>query len=84
MTLSPLQIATLVAFYDEVGLSTNAHIPMTAIQRHFPKHSRGFCRKTLKKLVKMRFVRKHPTGGSMTYSLTPKGVDMIKEYIEKP
>jgi len=38
----------------------------------------------LKKLASMGFVAKHPTGGSITYSLTPKGVNVIKENIEKP
>jgi len=84
MKLSQLQIATLIAFYQEVGLSTNAHIPRTAVQRHFPKHVRGYCRMVLKKLASMGFVAKHPTGGSITYSLTPKGVNVIKENIEKP
>lgn len=84
MTLNQQQIATLIAFYGEIGLSTNAHVPITAIQRHFPKYLRGFCRDALKKLVKKGFITKHPTRGSMTYSLTPKGASKIKEYIEKP
>jgi ribosomal protein S19E (S16A) len=75
--------AVLVAFFEEIGFSTNAHIPLNSIQRHFRKDLRGFCRKTLKELVKMGLVTKHPTGGSMTYSLTSEGVNKIKELLKK-
>jgi len=74
--------AVLLAFFAEVGFSTKAHLPLNSIQRHFRKDLRGFCRKTLKELVKMGFVIKHPTGGSMTYSLTREGVNKIKELLE--
>jgi len=72
-----------MAMHQEVGLSINAHVPLTSVQRHFPKHLRGFCRNTLKELAKIGLVVKHPTGGSMTYSLSVNGVNKIKEIIEE-
>jgi predicted transcriptional regulator len=68
--------------HQEIGFSTNAHIPLTSIHRHFPKYLRGFCKKTLKELVKLGLVQKHPTGGTTTFSLTNRGVDVIKEILE--
>jgi len=82
ITLSQIEIAILMAFHQEVGLSTNAHIPLTSVQRHFPKHARGFCRKAIKKVIKKGLVNKHPTSGSLTYSLTPEGVNHIKQILE--
>ena len=79
--LNELQKAALIAMYQEVGLSTNAHIPLTSIQRHFPKHLRGFCKSALKELVKFGLMAKHPTGGSMTYSLTTEGINIIKQIV---
>lgn len=69
-----------MAIYQEIGFSTNAHVPLTSIQRHFPKNLRGFCRKALKELARMGLVRKHPTRGSMTYSLTLEGISKIREF----
>jgi RIO-like serine/threonine protein kinase len=77
-SLNELQIATLMAMHQEVGLSTNAHVPLTSIHRHFPKHVRGFAKKALKELVKLGLVSIHPTGGSTTYSLTVEGVNKIR------
>jgi len=79
--LNELQKAALIATYQEIGLSTNAHIPLTSIQRHFPKHLRGFCKGALKELVKLGLMTKHPTGGSMTYSLTIEGINIIKQIV---
>jgi len=82
LALTEMQKATLMAIFQEVGFSLNAHVPLTSIQRHFRKDLRGFCRKALKELVRMGYVTKHPTGGSMTYSLTTLGVSKIKELLE--
>jgi hypothetical protein len=71
-----------MAMYQEIGLSINAHIPLTSIQRHFPKHLRGLCKTALKELSRLGLVRKHPTSGSLTYSLTDKGITKIKEILE--
>jgi hypothetical protein len=68
--------------YQEIGFSINAHIPLTSIQRHFPKHLRGFCKGALKGLVKLGLITKHPTSGSMTYSLTIEGINIIKQIVE--
>lgn len=81
MKLDNLEIATIVAIYDEVGLSSNAHIPLTAIQRHFSRDTRGFCKDALKELIKMGLVNKHPTRGSMTYSLTMEGIIEVKKIL---
>jgi hypothetical protein len=76
--LSSLEKAALIALYEEVGFSTHAHISIISIQRHFAKELRGFCSDALKGLVKKGYVIKHPTGGSMTYSLTTEGIIVIK------
>jgi DNA-binding HxlR family transcriptional regulator len=70
--------ATLMAMHQEIGLSTHAHIPLTSIQRHFPRYLRGFCKNTLRELVRLGLVKKHPTGGSTTYALTEEGVNIIR------
>jgi predicted transcriptional regulator len=80
--LNEIEKATLMAMHQEVGLSTNAHIPLTSIQRHFPRHLRGFCKSALKELVKLGLIKKHPTGGSTTYALTEQGVSMIKTILK--
>jgi len=80
--LNEIQKASLIAMHQEIGFSTNAHIPLTSIQRHFPKHLRGFCKGALKELVKLGLVQKHPTGGTITFSLTNRGVDAIREILE--
>jgi ribosomal protein S19E (S16A) len=72
-----------MAMHEEVGFSINAHIPETSILRHFPKDSRGIARKALKELCKMGLIVKHPTSGSMTYSLTKEGIRRLKEVFEK-
>jgi predicted transcriptional regulator len=77
-----MHIATLMAIFAETGLSTSAHVPLTSVQRHFRKDLRGFCRKALNELVRSGFVIKHPTRGSMTYSLTPEGIKKVKEFLE--
>jgi predicted transcriptional regulator len=80
--LDELQKATMVAIYKEVGLSTNAHVPFTSIQRHFRRDLRGFCKDAMKDLIKIGLVNRHPTGGSMTYSLTPEGISELKEILD--
>jgi len=79
--MDQLKTATIVAIYNEVGLSIKAHVPLTSIQRHFKRDTRGFCKDALKELIKIGLVKKHPTGGSMTYSLTREGITKIKEIL---
>jgi predicted transcriptional regulator len=70
-----------MALFEETGFSIHAHVSLNSIQRHFPKALRGFCRDALKDLVRQGYVTKHPTAGSMTYSLTNEGVNAIKEML---
>ncbi|MFB3888606.1 MAG: hypothetical protein ACE14S_03880 [Candidatus Bathyarchaeia archaeon] len=80
--LGNLEKAVLIALFEEVGLSTHAHVPILSIQRHFPKNIRGFCIDALKALVKKGYIVKHPTSGSMTYSLTAYGVAIIRQILK--
>ena len=79
--MGSLEKAALIALYEEVGFSIHAHVSVISVQRHFAKDLRGFCGDALRGLVKKGYVIKHPTGGSMTYSLTINGVNKIKEIL---
>lgn len=82
-TLNSVGKATLMSLFAEVGFSIHAHVPLTSIQRHFPKALRGFCGEAVKDLVKHGYIVKHPTGGAMTYSLSPEGILKVKEILEE-
>jgi len=77
--LNSIEKATLMSLFAEVGFSIHAHVSLNSIQRHFPKALRGFCGKAVKDLVKHGYIVKHPTRGSMTYSLSPEGILKVKE-----
>lgn len=78
-SLTKLEIATLVALYEETGKSSHTHIPRQAVQAHFRKDLRGYARQALNKLVRKGYASKHPKGRQMVYGITVEGIEKLKE-----
>ena len=75
------QKAVLIEINILSGGSLKAHFPKQAILRHFRKDFRGYAAEALKELVRKGLVMKHPTRGEMTYSLTPVGLQVLRELV---
>ena len=75
--------AAVMALYDACGDSTNSHVPEEAVARRVRKDQRGDIKNALKYLVKDGHAQKHPTGGSMTYNITQKGLEFARRVFEE-
>lgn len=58
------------------------HIGEQSICRGIPSHAKGGVSKALKKLIKERLVKNHPTSYGMQYSLEPSKIDEIQRILE--
>ena len=74
------EVALLVALYEETDGGLSGRCSEGRIIRHFPKHFRGFAKKTLKKLARHPegYITRKP-GRETTYSLTINGINKLKE-----
>ena len=70
-------MVTLVALAEANNYSANAHSAEGAILRGTASHLQGDMKKTLKKLAKEGYAKKHPTQGNMTYNITQQGIEKI-------
>jgi hypothetical protein len=68
--------ATLVALAEACHFSLNAHVPVEAVTRKFPKHLRGEAKKSLEKLRRKGYCVEHPTGRNRTWQLTHTGLNV--------
>jgi hypothetical protein len=78
--LTAMEQAALKALADACDYSLHAHVPTEAVTCKVKKHLRGDMKEALKKLVRLGFCIKHPTGRSTTWSLTPEGLAAAKAF----
>ena len=74
--------AAIMALYDACGDSTNNHVPEEAVVRRVRSDMRGDMKDALKVLIKNQYAQRHPTGGTMTYNITQKGLDFARSVFE--
>jgi len=77
--ITVIEEATLRALADACNYSLSAHVPVEAVTARFQTHLRGEAKKALERLRRKDYCYKHPTGRSMTWQLTRKGLDMAKD-----
>lgn len=66
--------AVLIAAYQVLGDRPNMHVPEEYIRRKLKNDEvRASFNKCIDQLAKKGYLRKHPTAGNMTYSLTECG-----------
>lgn len=75
--LSEIEKTALIALAHACKWSLNAHVSEERIGG-VPSNLRGAVRKSLKKLHSRGYCRKHPTGGSTTWNLTPMGLETAR------
>ena len=74
-----LKIALLLSLYSKVKYSKHAHPKEETILKGLRKDLRGLGKVALKNLRREGYIIQHPTSGGMTYNLSPKGIDKLKE-----
>ncbi|OEU51725.1 MAG: hypothetical protein BA871_17335 [Desulfuromonadales bacterium C00003096] len=77
--IEELEIAVLLSLYSKVKYSKHAHPKEETIIKGLRKDLRGIGKITLKNLVRKGYLIQHPTSGGMTYNLSQKGIDKLKE-----
>lgn len=78
-----LEIAVLFSFHSKVKYSKHAHPKEETILKGLRKDLRGLGKVALKNLLREGYIVQHPTSGGMTYNLSPKGIDKLKEVKEQ-
>ena len=81
--IEELEIAVLLSLYSKVKYSKHAHQKEETILKGLRKDLRGLGKIALKNLVREGYIVQHPTSGGMTYNLSPKGIDKLKEVKEQ-
>jgi len=74
-----LKIAVLLSLYSKVKYSKHAHPKEETILKGLRKDLRGLGKVALKNLLREGCIIQHPTSGGMTYNLSQKGIDKLKE-----
>ena len=79
--LNELEIAALFALYALSGGAPAAHFSGPAIASRFRSDFKGWVLDGLEELAKDShgFIVKKPTGGGMTYALTPDGIRKLHD-----
>ncbi|HID26574.1 MAG TPA: hypothetical protein EYP22_01850 [Methanosarcinales archaeon] len=77
--IKELETAVLLSMYSKVKYSKHAHPKEVTILKGLRKDLRGLGKIALQNLVKEGYITKHPNSGGMTYSLSPKGIERLKE-----
>lgn len=73
--LTEIERAVLLACCNANNFSLGSHVSIERIMRRLDKKiQRKYAKKDFKKLISNGFIVKHPTRGSMTYELSPKGL----------
>lgn len=62
--------------------SGGRHSSEEALSRGFPSHEKGNVKKSLKKLVKLNLIIKHPTSYGIHYSINHGMIEVIEKYLE--
>lgn len=75
--LSEIEKSTLVILVHSCDHSVNAHVPVEAVSKKFPKHLRGEIKSQVKNLVREGFAYLHPTGRNKTYGVTRFGLEVF-------
>ena len=78
-----LEIVVLLSLYSKVKYSKHAHPKEETILKGLRKDLRGLGKVALKNLLREGYLVQHPTSGGMTYNLSPKGIDTLKEVREQ-
>jgi len=78
-----LEIAVLLSLYSKVKYSKHAHPKEETILKGLRKDLRGLGKVALKNLLREGYIVQHPTSGWMTYNLSPKVIDKLKEVKEQ-
>lgn len=78
-----LEIALLLSLYSKVKYSKHAHPKEETILKGLRKDLRGLGKVALKNLLREGYIVQHPTSGGMTYNLSSKGIDKLKEVKEQ-
>lgn len=78
-----LEIAVLLSLYSKVKYSKHAHPKEETILKGLRKDLRGLGKVALKNLLREGYIVQHPTSGGMTYNLSSKGIDKLKEVKEQ-
>jgi len=78
-----LEIALLLSLYSKVKYSKHAHPKEETIPKGLRKDLRGLGKVALKNLLREGYIVQHPTYGGMTYNLSSKGIDKLKEEKEQ-
>ncbi len=81
--IEELEIAVLLSLYSKVKYSKHAHPKEETILKGLKKDFRGLGKVALKRLLKEGYIIQHPTAGGMTYNLSPKGINKLKELKEQ-
>ena len=81
--IEELQVAVLLSLYSKVKYARHAHPMEETILRGLRKDLRGLGKIALKRLLKEGYIIQHPTAGGMTYNLSQKGIDKLKELKER-
>ncbi|HUV79438.1 MAG TPA: hypothetical protein VMW40_01210 [Candidatus Bathyarchaeia archaeon] len=74
-----LKIAVLLSLYSKVKYSKHAHPKEETILKGLRKDLMGLGKVALKNLLREGYIIQHPTSGGMTYNLSQKGIDKLKE-----
>ncbi|HUV03165.1 MAG TPA: hypothetical protein VMW67_06985 [Desulfobacteria bacterium] len=81
--IEELEIAVLLSLYSKVKYSKHAHPKEETILKGLRKDLRGLGKVALKNLLRKGYIVQHPTSGGMTYNLSQKGIDKLKELKER-
>ena len=87
--LSEMEKAILMRLFDKCGFSTKCHIPEEAFLRgllreKMGKEARKEIKKSFRKLINKGYIGVKKTGRSReTYSLTRRGVRVVKEILRE-
>ena len=77
--IEEIEIAVLLSLYSKVEYSKHAHPKEETILKGLRKDLRGMGKVALRNMVRKGDIVQHPTSGGMTYSLSQKGVEKLKE-----
>jgi len=77
--IEKLEEVVLLSLYSKVKYSKHAHPKEETILKGLRKGLRGLGKIALNNLVREGYIIQHPTSGGMTYNLSPKGIDKLKE-----